>query len=62
MNIGVLTSDGIMYIIRTNKKLKDDKIEDFVYSKIAESPNNFNWQVLAESYDGFLNFRILEVE
>ena len=65
MNIGVLTSDGEMYLFIVKKKLKDDEIEEFLSNEMDLSPENFNWQVLLNeqgSNEGFLNFRIVEVD
>ena len=64
MNIGVLTSDGEMYLFIVKKKLKDDEIEEFLSNEMDLSPENFNWQVLEKDQcgSGFINFRIVEVE
>jgi hypothetical protein len=65
MEIGVLTSDGVMYLLLVKKKIKDDDIGDFISEELGESANCFNWQVL-KTDDGqpnpTLNFRIVEVD
>jgi hypothetical protein len=65
MNIGVLTSDGCMYLFVVKKKIEDEDIEQFISNKLeGMSPNDFTWQVIESEQcgSGFLNFRIVEVE
>ena len=61
MNIGVLTSSGEMYLLKTSLKLDNEFIEEFVCKTVLEDAGNLNWQVLEESPDGTLKFRIVEV-
>jgi hypothetical protein len=61
MNIGVLTSDGVMYLVRTAKEKKD--VGGYLSNLLGESEENFNWQVLkmddAQPFKS-VNFRIVE--
>lgn len=61
MNIGVLTSSGIMYLIQTQKKIKEEDLEEFVCKTVDESAGNLNWQVLDISEDSVLDFRMMVV-
>lgn len=61
MNIGVLTSSGIMYLIQTREKIKDEDLEEFVCKTVEESAGNLNWQVLELEAGGMVKFRMVEV-
>ena len=61
MEIGVLTSDGVMVLIHAPKltsSIKDEELEQMIADIIENTPGNFNWQVLDSEPTGELYFRI----
>ena len=62
MNVGVLTSEGEMYLFVFRKKMQASRLEEWISDEIGISSENFNWQVLGVANgDNFLPFRIVEV-
>lgn len=62
MNVGVLTSEGEMYLFVFRKKMQPCRLEGWIGEELGISHNDFNWQVLdVADQCGHLPFRVIEV-